>query len=99
MSGDVFRWLGEGETRFQGEREVLQTFTVAPVLENEPLDLRFICFFIIIVNVNIIPGRWRLDLQRLVSLQIPQGQLMSYLQIPPGLFWTDGKCNMMQSIP
>lgn len=27
------------------------------------------------------------------------GELMSYLQIPLGLFWTDGECNTMQSIP
>lgn len=26
------------------------------------------------------------------------GELMSYLQIPLGLFWTDGNCNMMQFI-
>lgn len=70
------------EARFEGEREVSQTFTVAPVLENQ--RLRLIYFFIIIVHVNIIPCGLRHDLQRLVLLQIPRGG--TYV-IPPDSSW------------
>lgn len=105
LSGDIFCWGGRDEVR--GWKRGLAKLTQHQCWNNEnppllacgTLDPPCQVWFLPVLGVAILPDSRCLNLYYHVWVQIPQGGLMSYLQIPVGLFWTDGECNMMHSIP